>query len=216
MHASKAEADTPPRQRDAARTRQAILDAAMGVFAAKGLDGARVDEIAEAAGANKRMIYYYFGGKSALFTAVLEEIYAALCRAGGELDLDALPPDEALDALCGVVFGFYRERPEAITLLNNENMHGARHLARSERLSELELGFEALLGRLLERGVEAGCFRAGIDPVRLYLTIVSMCYFYLGNNATLSLFFGRELGDEAAMAAWLDHIRTVVRRFAAS
>src|SRR6201999_1068343 len=55
----------PPKQapRDADRTRAKILSAASTEFAHKGLAGARVDAIAEASGANKRMIYYYFGSK---------------------------------------------------------------------------------------------------------------------------------------------------------
>ena len=46
--------------RDPERTRAAILGAAQREFAARGLSGARVDEIARRAGANKRMIYHYF------------------------------------------------------------------------------------------------------------------------------------------------------------
>ncbi len=51
---------------EALQTRKRILDAAEQVFARKGFDGARVDEIAEAAGANKALIYYYFESKKAL------------------------------------------------------------------------------------------------------------------------------------------------------
>ena len=61
--------------RNAEATRQAILAAATTEFARKGLGGARVDEIAARAHANKRMIYHYFGSKEKLFTAVLEEAY---------------------------------------------------------------------------------------------------------------------------------------------
>ena len=63
------------RTRDAEATRTRILNAAKREFAHFGLGGARVDEIAKRAKANKRMIYHYFGGKEELFTAVLEEAY---------------------------------------------------------------------------------------------------------------------------------------------
>ena len=65
----------------AAATRQRILDAALAEFAAKGLAGARVDEIAARAGANKRMLYAYYGDKDALFEAVLDWCWTAFNEA---------------------------------------------------------------------------------------------------------------------------------------
>jgi TetR/AcrR family transcriptional regulator len=64
------------RQRDAERTREALLDAALAEFGAKGLAGARVSEIAERAGVNKQLISYYFGGKEGLYKAILDRWYA--------------------------------------------------------------------------------------------------------------------------------------------
>ena len=59
--------------RDPDRTRAKILAAAVSEFAARGYAGTRVDRIASRAGANKRMIYHYFGGKQAVFEAVLAD-----------------------------------------------------------------------------------------------------------------------------------------------
>ena len=73
--------------RDAERTRQALLAAAEIEFSTKGLAGARVDVIAEQAGANKRMLYYYFGSKEDLYIAVLERAYGAMRKAERELNL---------------------------------------------------------------------------------------------------------------------------------
>jgi TetR/AcrR family transcriptional regulator len=64
------------RQRDAERTRAALLTAAREEFAAKGLAGARVSEIARRAGVNKQLISYYFGGKDGLYDAILQAWYA--------------------------------------------------------------------------------------------------------------------------------------------
>lgn len=63
------------RQRDAERTRSALLDAAMAEFSEKGRAGARVSEIADRAGVNKQLISYYFGGKDGLYQALLERWY---------------------------------------------------------------------------------------------------------------------------------------------
>jgi TetR/AcrR family transcriptional regulator len=60
------------RQRDADRTRRALLDAALVEFSAKGLAGARVSEIAKRAGVNRQLISYYFDGKVGLYRALVE------------------------------------------------------------------------------------------------------------------------------------------------
>jgi AcrR family transcriptional regulator len=80
------------RIRDPEATRQRILDAATAEFSRLGLGGARVDTIAERANANKRMIYHYYGGKQALFLAVLENAYGAIRTAERKLDLEHLDP----------------------------------------------------------------------------------------------------------------------------
>src|SRR5690348_9539841 len=66
------------RRRDAAATRQRILEAALKEFATKGLDAARIEDIAEQAGANRRMAYCYFGSKEGLYLAALEASYFQL------------------------------------------------------------------------------------------------------------------------------------------
>src|SRR6478672_5348684 len=104
--------------RDAERTEAGILAAATAEFARYGLGGARVDRIAERAGANKRMLYYYFGSKEALFLAVLEESYAAIRSAERDLDLEHRDPREALKRLVAFTWRYYLEHPEFMTLLN--------------------------------------------------------------------------------------------------
>ena len=60
--------------RDAAATRQRLIEAARAEFAQFGIAGARVDRIAANAGANKAQIYHYFGSKIQLFDAVWESV----------------------------------------------------------------------------------------------------------------------------------------------
>lgn len=58
------------RRRDAERSRQRLLAAALDEFSAKGYAGARVQDIAATAGVNKQLITYYFGGKEGLYREV--------------------------------------------------------------------------------------------------------------------------------------------------
>src|SRR5882757_11434054 len=85
--------------RDPERTRAAILDAATQEFTANGLNGARVDAIAQRARVNKRMIYHYFGGKDGLYLAVLEAAYEAIRVAELELHLTDRDPADGMREL---------------------------------------------------------------------------------------------------------------------
>ena len=59
-------------------TEEQILDAAKNVFQAKGMDGARMQEIADIAGINKAMLHYYYRSKQLLFEAVFKNAFSLL------------------------------------------------------------------------------------------------------------------------------------------
>lgn len=199
-----------PRQRDADRTQEQILVAACGEFSEFGLAGGRIDRIAERAGTNKRLLYYYYGNKDDLFLAVLERVYADIRTAEQALHLDAMDPVEAIRQLVSFTWHYYLEHPEFITLLNSENLHQARHLKQSERIQDMNSPLVQLLADVLARGQREGLFRDGIDPLQLYISIASICYFYLSNNATLSTVFGRDLRTPKALAQRLSHMKEMV------
>ncbi|MBP6895152.1 MAG: TetR/AcrR family transcriptional regulator [Gammaproteobacteria bacterium] len=198
------------RLRDADRSQAAILLAAREEFAGHGLAGARMDRIAERADVNKRLIYYYFGSKDELFLAVLERVYADIRTAEQQLHLDEVEPVEAVRRLISFTWHYYLEHPEFITLLNSENLHRAEHLRRSDRIQEMNSPLVQLLDGVVERGRRSGVFRAGVDPIQLYISIASLCYFYLSNNHTLSAIFGRDLRAPKAMAQRLSHMTELV------
>ena len=206
-------ADAPPleaRSRDSDRSQLAILAAARDEFAQAGLGGARVDRIAERAQLNKRLIYYYFGSKDALFLAVLEAAYADIRCAEQQLHLSDLAPALAIRRLVEFTWDYYLAHPEFITLLNSANLHLARHLKESERIREMNSPLIQMLGEVLERGRVQGIFRGGIDPVQLYISIAGLAYFYLSNNHTLSAIFGCNLMTPKARNERLSHMVDVI------
>ena len=192
-------------RRDPERTRAAVLGAAVEEFARYGLGGARVDRIARRAGANKRMLYYYFRDKENLFLAALEDRYAHIRKAERELNLDHLDPREALARLVDFTWNYFLEHPEFMTLLNSENLHKGRHLARSRRVPDMHASLVELLRGVLERGERQGLFRGGVDPVQLYISIAGEGYFYLSNRYTLSRIFKCDLMTPAALARRARH-----------
>ena len=206
-------AATEPRPRDADRSQGEILEAATAEFAALGLGGARVDRIAERAGVNKRLIYYYFGSKEDLFLAVLERAYEGIRGEERGLELSQIEPIEAIRRLIAFTWNYYLAHPEFLTLLNSENLHRARHLQRSTKIASMHSPFVQTIADVLERGHKAGLFRTGVDPVQLYISIAGLAYFYLGNSHTLSTIFARDLLATKAKVERLSHMTDLVLGF---
>jgi len=201
---------TETRARDAERSQKDILDAAQDEFASHGLGGARMDRIAERAGLNKRLIYYYFDSKEGLFLAVLERTYERIRSEEKALNLSQEEPIEAIRRLISFTWNYYLAHPEFLTLLNSENLHRARHLKKSKKIRSMHSPLVQTIADVLDRGREAGIFRAGVDPVQLYISIAGMAYFYLGNCHTLSTIFDRDLLAAKAKVERLSHMTDLV------
>jgi AcrR family transcriptional regulator len=197
-------------RRNPARNQERILKAATEEFARYGLGGARVDRIAARAGANKRMLYYYYGNKEDLFLAVLEARYAHIRRAELGLHLLDLDPVQGMRRMVEFTWDYYLKHPEFLTLLNSENLHRARHLKRSRDIAAMHSPLVALLRDLLLRGERAGKFKTGVDPVQLYISIAALGYFYLSNRHTLSTIFERDLLAPKSKAERLKHMTELV------
>jgi TetR/AcrR family transcriptional regulator, upper aerobic nicotinate degradation pathway regulator len=198
------------RTRAPEETRDALLKAAVAEFAREGYGGARVDRISRAAKSNDRMLYYYFKSKEKLFHQVIEHCYAALVAGEEALDLDFSKPREALAALVAFNWNYYWEHPELLSILASENLFKGRHVKNNIRRSfaNTQLG---MLDRVLASGVERGEFRNDCDRFHLYLSILSLTYFYRANLYTLSSYMQIELADEQRRKSWLAHVQTMIR-----
>jgi TetR/AcrR family transcriptional regulator len=210
----KPKAKTMPRAaivtRDPERTRAAILSAATAEITAKGLTGARVDAIAKRAGVNKRMLYHYFGDKQGLYLAVLEHTYAAIRTAEIGLNLTELDPVAAMRKLVLFTWAYFIDHPEFLSLLATENMNRAAYLKKSKAIRPLHGSLVDVIDVLLKRGAKQGIFRAGVDPVDLYISIAGLGFFYMSNRHTLSTIFDRNLSAPEQLAARGNHIVDVV------
>jgi len=198
------------RKRQPALTRRRILLAATAEFAAKGLAGARVDEIADRAGVSKRMLYHYFGNKESLWLAVLEQAYTDIRGEERQLDVHRLTPREGMRRLIEFSIRYCAEHPEFVALLIGENLHRAKYLRRSTRVRELHTSLLGLIDDLLKRGRRAGVFRNGVDPAELYISIAALGFFYFSNIHTLSTIFGRRLDLPEARKRHLRHSTEVI------
>lgn len=181
------------RKPDAARTRQDILAVAREEFVANGLNGARVDAIAERTRTTKRMIYYYFGSKEGLYSAVLEQAYAGIRAAEATLALHALEPEAALRRLVESTFDYHDQNPDFVRLIAVENIHQGQHLMQMPAFPDLNADVIATLEAILARGRAAGMFRRDCAALDVHLMISGMCFHRVSNRHSFGLAFSCDL-----------------------
>jgi AcrR family transcriptional regulator len=183
-------------KRNADKTREKILRAAIGEFATHGYSGARVERIRQRARANTRMIYHYFGDKSRLYVAVLEHVIGELRLEELRLEIDQVDqvdPVEGLLQLFDFIDQHFSAHPELMTLLSGENLLRGRFLRSSAKTPIITSPLMPLMEGLLRRGERKGLIRPGVDPLHLYVVMVALCYFHRSNAHTLSFLFRTDL-----------------------
>ncbi len=204
---------TPGRTNDPERTQANILQVAEVEFGEKGLAGARIDAIAEATRTSKRMIYYYFGSKEGLYLAVLEEAYRRVRDVESELKLQDLEPEEALRRLVAFTFDHHLHHESYIRLVMSENIHRGQYLAQSQRIQELNVPAIAAIRHLYERGVKAGQFRKGLDPVDIHASISALSFFNVSNRHTFGIIFKLDMNSRAYIAQRRENVVEMIVRF---
>lgn len=201
------------RTNDPARTMANILEVAMTEFAEKGLDGARIDEIAAATQTSKRMIYYYFSSKEGLYLAVLEEAYRRMREFEAQLHLDDLAPEEALRRLVEFTFDHHFNHESYIRMVMSENIQRGQFLAQSKSIQALNVPAISSIERLYRRGVEQGVFRPGLDPIDIHASISALTFFNVSNRHTFSLIFKRDMSRPEVVARRRESVVQMLLRF---
>ncbi|WP_414624247.1 TetR/AcrR family transcriptional regulator [Calothrix sp. CCY 0018] len=159
--------------RDPEATKLQILDAAEIEFAQHGLHGTRVDPIAERAGVAPRMIYYYFENKDGLYQTVLQRRAILLHDIFQQLDLDRMPPEQALSSLIRAAIEYETSNRSRGMLLFQEAIQNQGKYFKL--ISQQEpIG---LLANILERGVKLKVFKE-IDVQMTTFNIIGICTFY--------------------------------------
>lgn len=190
------------------RTR--ILEAAESIFAAGTFSGARIDAIATAAGANKRLIYHYFGDKAGLYREVLRRAH----RRWTAFEYFQNAPEDPLEFIDGfVVWSFrkYRDDPNFVRLVVGENVHEGKYfnIASPSPATRLLL---TTFREVVQRGKIQGQIREGVNMVHLLMDIMGLCFFNFSNAYTISPTLETDIRDPEFLERRLAHIRELVRR----
>ena len=184
-------------KRDPEGTRRRILEAAIEQFSEHGLAGARVDAISRVAETNERMLYYYFGSKEQLYVAVLETMYADFADKESRLDISGLEARDAILTLAESIWRHLWDSPKWLALINCENLHKGRYLQTSKNLSAIISPVVQVVDEILRRGAADGQFRANVDALDFYLTLVGMGYYIASNRFTICAFTGRDYAEQS-------------------
>jgi AcrR family transcriptional regulator len=180
------------RKYDPEKTKADILSVATKEFAKFGYNGARIDAIAARTSATKRMIYYYFGGKEQLYIAVLEKEYARIRTYEAKLQLELLEPEQAIRRLTEFTFDYDHANPDFVRLVAIENIHHARHLAKSKEIRRVNATIVDTIEAIMKRGRRMGVFHASVRAVDVHMLMSALCFFHVSNLHTFGAIFRRD------------------------
>jgi hypothetical protein len=122
---------------------------------------------------------------------------------------------EGLKRLVEFTFEHHHQHEDFIRMVMIENIHHGEFLARSSLVRDLNVTAIAHIRDLYERGVSAGEFREGLDPLEIHWQISALCFFNVSNRATFSQLFGRDFGAEESQQRLKANTVEMVLRFVA-
>jgi TetR/AcrR family acrAB operon transcriptional repressor len=183
---------------EAAETRQALLKAALSVFSQKGYASTTLDDVAKEAGVTRGAIYWHFGSKAELYSALLDEYSAR----GSEIVQSVVSEGGSLDGMLREIFVRLLTAVESDPALRAVMEINLLKTEYSSELSDMlakqiENGRALLAGitQAMAQGIDAGELRSDLDPEDmarafiafqngvLHLWLVDPSAFELGERA---------------------------------
>jgi AcrR family transcriptional regulator len=161
-----------------ATSRDAILEAALRCFAAKGYAATTIKDLASEAEVNSALLYYYFADKETLYRETLRHVATQLSEAAGSRLEDDVPPDEAVRRFVEQQAEFLIAHPHVPRLLLREMLeHTGRH-AEGAIVALIGTVFKALCD-VVRRGQQQGIFRDDVDPRYAAISTISLVAYFV-------------------------------------
>ncbi|MDB5037099.1 MAG: hypothetical protein JWQ35_627 [Bacteriovoracaceae bacterium] len=186
---------------------QALYRAAKSIFAARGYDGATVEQIADAAGTNNAMISYYFGGKEGLYKKCLEGFGNQGFLVAQRILSPANSEDEMIVRLklfADEMIQSYLDDPELATLVQRECDEGAPHA--NPEISKSLLSSFNLLNSFFEAAKKKHLIHSEIDPRMAATLFYGLLNHWTRRHETLRKFLGVTLDQADYRSRFLDHM----------
>lgn len=196
------------REQRSEESRARILNSATRIFAEKGPEGSRVDEIAEEAGINKRMLYHYFGSKEDLYVEVLRYNYKNIFALSKKAFNLADNPKENVTRAVRAYFYFLARNEEFVRLTSWEALNGGRFAGKviPQFFDLVELEF----GDIIEDGIKRKFIRPDIDIRQVLLSVQALCLTYFNRREIVQPLWQEDMLSEGMLEARLQHILTLI------
>jgi AcrR family transcriptional regulator len=205
------EENKKPLNRDAERSREAILDAAEQLFALKGYEETSLQEIGQLAGVSRGTPTYFFGSKEQLYSAVLDRVIQAehdfTLRLNPGLEAAAGNPEALIAATVSGFLDFLHERPTFVKLLEREALSGGRFLrGKSGLLTVLSEGMSLINSEIKNEATSQ------LDAVHFLISFIALCWFPLAHNDTIIHALGLEASDPSFLEQRKKHVTNLILR----
>jgi AcrR family transcriptional regulator len=190
------------RRRSSAATREALIDAATELFAERGFEGTRVDQIAQSAGVNKAMISYHFGGKKCLYNEILAATLNEAHDRFHEIRYSEAPADERLRDFIFAFADLAATQPALPVMVIREVLSGGLHIDEDLLPRFLEL-FKLVQG-IIDQGVREGTF-TNVNSYVTHLSLLGSLVFFFATKQV------RELLASSPLPSSVPEVRAFVR-----
>ncbi|WP_029685444.1 HTH-type transcriptional regulator RutR [Tatumella saanichensis] len=194
------------RSRAVAAKRALIVNAALTLFSQFGLQGTRIEQIAELADVSKTNLVYYFPSKEKLYLAVLQDILTVWLIPLRALD-NGLPPLEAISHYIRLKLEVSRDYPRASRLFCLEMLQGAPVL-RGELEGDLHQVVDEK-AQLIRRWIGEGAL-AETEPYQLIFMLWSVTQHYADFASQVEVLTGKTLQDPEFFSETLASIQQVI------
>ncbi|MEE4311026.1 MAG: TetR/AcrR family transcriptional regulator [candidate division KSB1 bacterium] len=179
-------------------TKDKILHAAMELFVEKGKSATRMHEIADLAGVNKAMIFYYFNSKDMLYEQVLHTFLNQIFTHIRRIIVSDGTPKKKLEDIIDAYINFIHHNPELPKLLMREIADGGHNIRKvlRELKSGSSLDLPAGFLNIIQESVDKGEFRK-VDPTRTIISIIGMSLIYFIGKPLIASVFELNPDDES-------------------
>lgn len=188
-------------------TEEKILEAAQSVFVEKGMDGARMQEIANEAGINKALLHYYFRTKEKLFEAIFKSVFQQILPNLMEMVYSEVPFEEKLDEFVDKYITILMKNPFVPTFILKEMNRDPDFLASILKNNGLQ---PQKIFDMFEKEMEAGKIRK-MDPRDLLVNVLGLCIFPVAAKPLLTIMLFD--GDKKAYNKFLENRKNTIKDF---
>ena len=186
-------------------TEERIITAARSVFARKGKDGARMQEIADEAGINKAMLHYYFRSKDKLYEAVFRHVFKQFTIQYSAAVQEGSSFAHTLKLFIECFVDSIKEKPDIVRLMVTENLSGGSILGNLITEKEHQMAPPSILRSKLEEAIQTGEIRP-VEPDHALLTVLSCCLFFFIWAPTIHIKIPASKDWEAFIESRKEHI----------